>query len=151
MKIREYKEEDLGSVLEAVGTFSLENRKLAEVEFPKFVNIKGSKFYVCEIDGIVVGVLGYIPDLEGAKGIYWAEWGYVHKDYRKRGIASRLWDKIEEDLKGKGCRKLYIDIGNETDHEDAIRLYKSRNYIKEAELPDFWDVGENFVIYSKTL
>ncbi len=151
MIIRKYKESDLDSVLEAIGSFSLENKKLAEVEFPKYVAIKGSQFYVCEIDDIVVGVLGYIPDLEGAKNIYWAEWGYVHKNYRKRGIASQLWDTIENELRNKGCRKLYIDIGNESEHGDAIRLYKSRGYVKEGELSDFWDIGENMVIYSKLL
>lgn len=151
MIIRKYKESDLDRVLEIIGTFSLDNKELAEVEFPKYVAISGSQFYVCEINDIVVGVLGYIPDLEGAKNIYWAEWGYVHKDYRKKGIASKLWDTIENELKSKGCRRLFIDIGNESEHADAIRLYINRGYVKEAEIHDFWDVGEDFLIYSKQL
>lgn len=151
MLIREIKNEDIEHVLKAIETFSEEHRELASEEIPKMLKIQGTKFFVCEVDGYAVGSLGYVPDQRGAKDIYWTEWGYVHKDFRKRGVATKLWDRVEAELRELGCRKIYIDIGNEEDHFTAIKLYKARGYKKEGELFDFWIPGENMNVYAKYL
>lgn len=152
MKIRQYDNNDWQDVIDAIGTFSEAHRRLAIEEIPKILAKNGAAFWVCEEDDKVVGILGYRKDDDvNAIGIYWAEWGYVHKDYRGKGIATKLWDVIEDNLRQLGCRKLYLDVGNEQDHCDAIRLYKKRGYVMEGLCPDFWDEGEDFLIFAKRL
>lgn len=149
--IRRYVDNDLPMALDVIGSFSVQHASLAEKEIPKYAGIPGAQFYVGEVNGIVAGILGYIPDPEGAEGIFWAEWGYVHSAYRNQGIATALWDTIENELRLNGCRKLYIDIGNELEHYAAIKLYKERGYVKEGELLDFWAKGDHMVLYGKYL
>lgn len=151
MIITEMLPEHLEQAYEVVAAFKEQHGALARVEIPKYRALPSAKFYVCLMDQRVVGVLGYIPDQEGAQGVYWPEFGYVHPAYRRRGVGTALWDRVEADLKEKGCRKVYIDIGNEDEHEDAIRMYKARGYVKEAAIPDFWSDGEDLVIYAKRL
>ncbi|MGB7605454.1 MAG: GNAT family N-acetyltransferase [Lutisporaceae bacterium] len=149
--IREFEHRDFADVLQSIGTFSLEHMKMAAEELSSHWGINGARYFVCEIDGKVVGHLGYTPDLRGAKDIYWAEWGYVHKDYRNIGVATDLWEYLESDIKNRGGRKIYFDVGNADEHADAIRLYEKRGYIKEGELLDYWGEGDHFLVYARKL
>lgn len=148
--IRKYYTEDHEAVLHVIETFSQNHRKLAENEFTAMVEMPDSQFWVCTHQEKIVGVLGYRKD-PVASGIYWAEWGYVHKDYRRQGIATLLWETLEADLKLKECRKIYIDIGNESEHIDAIRLYEKRGYVQEGFCPDFWREGDDLLIFAKRI
>ena len=149
--IRDFERKDFEDVLEVVETFSLDHRKMATEELPLHWDIEGAHYFVCEVAGKVVGHLGYKPDLWGAKGIFWAEWGYVHKDYQKKGIATKLWDHLEEHTKANGGRKIYFDVGNAEEHGDAIRLYEKRGYIVEGTLLDYWGDNDHFLVFAKKI
>jgi len=46
----------------------------------------------------------------------------VHKDFRRRGIATELMQRVLEELKEKGCRLLYLEV--RVSNIDAIKFYE---------------------------
>lgn len=152
IKYREYLNIDFEQVLDTIGSYSEEHRKLARREIPKMLAMDGSKFFVAIDNDIVIGVLGYRRNIDPeAKGIYWIEYSYVRPQYQRQGISTHLWDIVENELSELGCRKVYLDIGNEAEHKIALLQYRKRGYIQEGYCPDFWDEGEDCLIYSKRL
>lgn len=46
----------------------------------------------------------------------------VHADFRRRGIATELMNSVLEELKGKGCTLLYLEV--RVSNLDAIKFYE---------------------------
>jgi ribosomal-protein-alanine N-acetyltransferase len=46
----------------------------------------------------------------------------VHIDFRRRGIATKLMNTVLEELKGKGCNLLYLEV--RVSNLDAIKFYE---------------------------
>ena len=46
----------------------------------------------------------------------------VHVDFRRRGIATELMNSVLEELKGKGCTLLYLEV--RVSNLDAIKFYE---------------------------
>jgi ribosomal protein S18 acetylase RimI-like enzyme len=109
---------------------------------------KGS-FLVAEVDGEVVGCLGWTPDPLGAKDIAWLVWGYVRPDLHRQGIGSALFKEAEATMISGGVRKFYLDVGNPDTHQAAIAFHRSRGYRLEGRLVDFWSEGEDMLIFGK--
>lgn len=152
LNFRKYCDSDFEGVLETIRTYSEEHYELAKREIPHMIAMEGTQFYVCEDDNLIIAVLGYRKDINPeAKGIYWAEYSYVRPQYQRKGISTRLWDIIEDELRRLGCRKIYIDIGNKSEHIVAINQYLKRGYKQEGACPDFWDEGEDWLIFAKRL
>ena len=108
-------------------------------------------YYVAGIADVIVGTLGYQPDPWKVSSIYWLVWGYVDPSWKRRGIASRLLGLIENEIIELGCRKLYLDIGNESEHHEAIATWTNRGFIQEGYLRDYWEDGEDFLVFAKRL
>jgi ribosomal protein S18 acetylase RimI-like enzyme len=108
-------------------------------------------YYVAVVGDLIVGTLGYQPDPWKVASISWLVWGYVDPAWKRRGIASRLLKVIEDRLIQMGCRKLYLDIGNENEHLEAIACWTNRGFVREGYLPDYWEDNEDFLVYAKRL
>lgn len=92
--------------------------------------------YFAEIDGKIVGfILGIVERNEkdtlyilthksGAHG--WIGEVYVDSEYRKRGIARRLIDKIITDFKEKGCVNVRLYVM--ADNQIAISAYEKLGF-----------------------
>ena len=58
--------------------------------------------YVAEIDGVVVGFITLTPSGH-------IEWTYTHKDYQRRGIASALYEYLEERAEAQKLSRLTVN------------------------------------------
>lgn len=106
-------------------------------------------YLVAELEGAVVGVVGWVPDHFQVPDIRWLAWGYVRPEYQRRGVGAALFDAAEERLVQLGVRKIYLDVGNAAEHESAIAFHTKRGYTLEGSLPDFWADGDDLLIFGK--
>ena len=73
-----------------------------------------------EVVGFAFGTVMMRPDKPTA--FYVDEVG-VHEDYRRRGIAARLMERITDLARERGCESLWL--GTEGDNAPAHALYRS--------------------------
>lgn len=109
------------------------------------------RMLVAEHGDAVVGVMGCAPDPWGVADVWWAEWLFVLPRARRLGVAKALYAELERSLAERGCRKVYLDVGNESEHRPAIAFHRSQGFVQEGTLRDFWAVGEDFLVFGKHL
>ncbi|AFJ46200.1 GNAT family acetyltransferase [Shimwellia blattae] len=103
-----------------------------EMDIERKMQCGADLFLVAEVGGEVIGTVmgGY----DGHRGA--AYYLGVHPDYRGRGIANALLNRLEKKLIARGCPKLNIMVREENDlviglyekigydHQDSIMLGK---------------------------
>jgi ribosomal protein S18 acetylase RimI-like enzyme len=89
-----------------------------------------------------------------------------------RGIADRVWDltmiavdpreqgrgrgtallrRVEDDLRARGQRLLLVDTSGTTAYDRTRTFYARCGYDEEARVRDFWEPGDDLVIFRKAL
>lgn len=58
---------------------------------------------------------------------------WIYKEYRRKGLGSRLISWLEELAKGKGYQKIGIGVGLYADYGSAQRLYTRLGYIPDGQ------------------
>lgn len=93
-----------------------------EMDIERKLNHDADLFLVAEVAGVVVGSLmgGY----DGHRGS--AYYLGVHPEYRGRGIANALLNRLEKKLIARGCPKIQIMVREE--NELVIGIYERLEY-----------------------
>ena len=110
----------------------------------------GHSGVVDEVDGCVVGVAYYQP----------------------RGPADRLWDltmiavepgsqgggrgrallrHVEDELSDRGQRLLVVETSSTDQYDRARDFYRTCGYLEEARIRDYWQDGDDLVVFTKRL
>jgi ribosomal protein S18 acetylase RimI-like enzyme len=110
-------------------------RSDAPQEIEKKVLHDPDLFLVAEAGGVMVGTV--IGGFDGRRGLIYHL--AVAPSHRRRGLANRLMDEIEERLRSRGCLKCYLLVleGN----EEAAHFYEKRG----------WDRMDRVHLYGKEL
>jgi GNAT superfamily N-acetyltransferase len=124
--------------------------ELVEEAFSKGQDQSGYHFIFPECDGITCGFVcfGPTPCTLGTYDLYWI---VVDDAYRGKGIGKKLLHETEYALHLISARKLYIETSSTAKYEPTRRFYLSCGYVEEARLKDFYNIGDDKVIYSKKL
>lgn len=75
----------------------------------------------------------------------------VHKDFQGMGIGGELMNYIEALLKAAGNRVLLVETSGLPEFERTRRFYDHCSYIREAVIRDFYNEGEDKVVFWKKL
>ncbi|MGO4302321.1 GNAT family N-acetyltransferase [Cupriavidus sp. RAF12] len=108
-------------------------------------------FLVAKMEHGLVGVTGYRPDAWGARDIWWLTWLYISPKFKRRGIATRLFATAQQELRGLGCRKCYLDVGDLESQRAAVAFHERDGFRLEGTLLDFWASGMHHHIFGKLL
>jgi GNAT superfamily N-acetyltransferase len=108
----------------------------------------GYYFLFADMQGETVGFacFGPIPCTIGSFDLYWIA---VHQNKRGQGIGHLLLKETEtavEKLKG---RKIYIETSALPKYDPTRHFYLSANYSEVARFKDFYDTGDDKVVYCK--
>jgi len=79
-------------------------------------------FLVAEENGRVIGTI--IGGYDGRRGLIYHL--AVHKDFRQKGLGSRLLAEVEARLRAKGCLKCYLMVT--PDNPEAEHFYQKRGW-----------------------
>ena len=66
------------------------------------------------------------------------------------GIGSALVNRLEYNLRTRGVRVLIIDTSGAEAFAPARRFYAKNGYSEEARIRDFWDAGDDKVVFWKS-
>lgn len=80
-----------------------------------------------------------INGMNNNKKIGWILSVGVDKDYRKKGIGTRLLEESIEDFKKKGISKIKLTV---SPNNDAIKLYKKNSFKEIMRLKNYLGNGE---------
>lgn len=75
----------------------------------------------------------------------------VRSDIQSKGIGRKMMAYIEETLKRNGHRILIVETSGTDEYKSTRKFYENLNYTKEATIRDFWEEGDDKVIYWKKL
>ncbi|MHC1635838.1 MAG: ribosomal protein S18-alanine N-acetyltransferase [Candidatus Methanospirareceae archaeon] len=73
----------------------------------------------------------------------------VEREYRRRGIGSRLLETAEEKFKRDGFDKVTLEVRKS--NIGAIRLYEKQGYKKAYIIKGYYADGEDAIVYEKIL
>ncbi len=92
------------------------------------MNLKGVKAWGAFEDSQMVGIIVYRPFLTDRMAQLAAL--FVSKDYRRKGIASKLTEEVVRQAKTDGFEKLYVSA---TPSESAVNFYRSKGFAPTRE------------------
>ncbi len=108
------------------------SRVISVEEFRKFAfenpynRARGYQLLVWQIKD---GIAGYIDSSIG-RGVGFILGIYVKPSHRRRGIGKKLMSETLKSFKRRGCHKVRLEVF--ADNSDAIRFYKSLNFVQEG-------------------
>ena len=145
LNIRPMQEKDISGVgnIEKVSFASPWTSQLFHMEIKKK---NFAYYYVLELEERVVGYAGYWKMHNEAHLVTFA----VHPSYRKRGWGKILLDHILKDTRGKGIRRLTLEVRKS--NIAAQHLYEGFGFKKVAIRSSYYhDTSEDAVVYWKIL
>ena len=89
------------------------------------IKVQADLFFVCEIDGSIVGTV--LAGFDGHRG--WVHKVATDPRYRRKGIARLLMEAAERGLASKGCKKLNLQVRDGND--GAVAFYKGLGFAEE--------------------
>jgi ribosomal protein S18 acetylase RimI-like enzyme len=106
--------------------------------------------YVVESNGVVVAYacFGKNPMTQSTYDLYWIA---TRADQMRQGHGRVLFDFLERQVRAQGGRLLVIETSSKGNYAGSRRFYESIGCQFAASLPDFYDVGDDRVIYYKRL
>lgn len=151
--LREMTVEDVGVVLTIIRAHQEDDGRLARKYFDSvFGDTERARretnfVAVDRATGEVAGVGGFGPDSMEWPGILWLRWLYVAEEHRGRGLGGRLLRRILEGAASRGARKVYLDTSSDESYAAAIAMYEKYGFRLEGRLADYYEAGEDYLIY----
>jgi ribosomal protein S18 acetylase RimI-like enzyme len=103
-----------------------------------------------ERDGQVVGFAYYAPDSMTDRTWY-LYWIAVSRAVQARGIGAALLRHVEEDIRARRGRLLFIETSSQPSYEPTRRFYARHGYAVAATLRDYYRDGDDMVVFGKRL
>ena len=113
-------------------------------------NESGYNFVFAEIDGRMVGYTCYgpTPCTVATYDLYWI---VVSPNCQGQGVGQRLMAETEQLVRQLGGRQIVVDTGGKPQYEPTRSFYLRCQYEVIATLPDFYDFGDDKIIFRKLL
>lgn len=101
-------------------------------------------------DGTPAGVV-YVKPEQLTEGTWNALLLAVRPDHQRSGVGRELMTHLESILKGRGHRLLLVETSGNDEYAGTRAFYQRIGYEEEARVRDFYQAGEDKVIYRKQL
>ena len=107
-------------------------------------------WYTYEVNKDVVAI-AYCAPMELTNGTYNLYAIGIHNDHQHKGIGTQMMSFIENKLSAEGHRILIVETSSSDDQQPARNFYLKNGYTHEATLRDFWDDGDDKIVFWKRL
>ena len=108
------------------------------------------EFIFLEMDGkpVAYANFGLIPCSLLSYDLYWIA---THNDYRGKGLGSILLKETENQIAGLGGKAVYIETSSKEYYLPTQRFYEKNAYDLKARFADFYDYGDDKMVYVKNV
>jgi len=106
----------------------------------------GYHFVFAEVDGVTVAYSCY-GHIEMTKSCFDLYWLVTHNDYRGKGIGKKLLDETYKEAKKMGCTIIIAETSGREYYAPTQAFYISAGYTLEATIRDYYDRGDDKLIY----
>jgi GNAT superfamily N-acetyltransferase len=142
------------AITASAGVFTAEEITTVEELWNEYLvrgeRASGYTFRVYREGDTVLGYTCYGPrDL--AKGAYDLYWIATAPAARHKGVGRALIAHVEEEVLYSGGRLILVETSGTPAYQPTRDFYLSCRYAWEATIHDFYDVGDDLVIFSKYL
>jgi ribosomal protein S18 acetylase RimI-like enzyme len=100
--------------------------------------------------GEIQGFAYYAPAAMTDRSWY-LYWIAVAKPTHARGIGGKLLKHVEEDIRQRNGRMLFIETSSLPHYDLTRKFYIKQHYEQASVLPDFYADGDNLVVFRKRL
>jgi ribosomal protein S18 acetylase RimI-like enzyme len=103
-----------------------------------------------EHDGQLVGFTYHAP-VEMTERTWSLWWIVVAQAYQAAGIGGQLLQHVEEDIRRRQGRVLFVETSSLPNYERSRRFYRKHGYAEAARLADYYSDGDDMVVFRKRL
>lgn len=150
--IREIEPKDLKRLKEVIDSTGLfPSSLLDDMTIDFFTNQDTSEIWLTkEVDNIPVAVVYCAPErmTEGTFNLYLIA---IDQKFQGKGIGSEMMTYVENLLHEKGNRILIVETSSLPEFELTRKFYDNLGYIREAVIREFYQEGEDKVVFWKKL
>jgi GNAT superfamily N-acetyltransferase len=108
----------------------------------------GYEFVFAEVGGrtAAYACFGLIPCTLYSYDLYWIA---THNDLRGSGLGKAVLKAVEEAVAALGGKAIYVETSYLPKYEPTRVFYLKNNYLEKARFEDFYDDGDDKVVYVK--
>jgi ribosomal protein S18 acetylase RimI-like enzyme len=108
----------------------------------------GYEFFFAEVGGetVAYSCYGLIPCTLHSYDLYWIA---AHKDFMNKGIGHALLRETENAIWKAGGTGIYVETSSKSQYAPTRAFYEKNGYILKARYEDFYDRGDDKVVYIK--
>ena len=151
MRLREYRESDLETIF-ALDEVCFEPRfRFSARAMKQFAEARNALTTVAEDDatGEVAGFcIAHVERARNGLTAYVVTLD-VAPQYRRRGLAGQMMERIEEKALEAGCDRMVLHVS--VDNEGAIAFYEIEGYERSHLVKSFYGLGRHAYVYRKAL
>jgi ribosomal protein S18 acetylase RimI-like enzyme len=150
--IRKVQEQDVSGLKEVLDSSGLFPSAYLDEMISDYLSneTSGDIWFTC-LDHDLPIALGYCAPEKLTNGTYNLYALAVRKEFQGQGIGQRMMSFIEVLLASQGSRILIVETSSLEQYALTRKFYQKLGYRQEAVLRDFWNEGEDKVIFWKKL
>lgn len=114
-------------------------------------NEKSADIWFTTIDQGKPISIGYCAPERLTEGTYNLYAIAVHKDHQGNGIGKKMMEYIENELRENNNRILIVETSGKQEFELTREFYLKCNYIMQATIPEFYEKGDDKIVFWKKL
>lgn len=143
---------DLPALKEVLDTLELfPSEMLNEMISDYFNNPDNPEFWFTAVANDKPISIGYCAPEQLTDGTYNLLALGVRSDIQSKGTGKEMMTYIENELRENGQRILIVETSSTEAFAGSRKFYENQGYTKEAIIRDFWEEGDDKVVYWKKL
>lgn len=150
--IRKVEKKDIRYLKEVLDTIELFPSEMLEDMISDFFdNPESEEIWFTASENSIPVAIGYCAPEKLTEGTFNLYAIGVRKDMQGKGVGKVMMNYLEEQLKLKGHRILIVETSGTDEFALTRKFYENLEYEKEAVIRDFWQEGDDKVVYRKKI
>lgn len=127
--------------------------EIEHFQYNPFVSLREPNYnfwYAVNEQNELIGACSVFENEQKTSG-YNLDYIAVHKDYRKHGIASRLFDEMLDFVRLNGGRYVLAYTCDLPEYHSVQKLFIKRGFVGVGHVPDYYYIGEGRLTFLKRM